>query len=135
MICTRSSGPCTVSATGPGSPYVVRPILLGADYVAHSATKYLGGPSDTVGGAVVVVESGTGSDAKDDSDADSDADTDADVDTADTGEDTGEDPDPAAANAAVVDAAAVTERRASLLAAGITCAVLPTAATATPATR
>ena len=36
------------------TPIVQRPIELGADAVVHSATKYLGGHSDVVGGAVVV---------------------------------------------------------------------------------
>ena len=35
------------------SPYFQRPLELGADLVAHSTTKYLGGHSDVVGGAVV----------------------------------------------------------------------------------
>jgi cystathionine gamma-lyase len=35
------------------SPYLQRPIELGADLVVHSTTKYLGGHSDVVGGAVV----------------------------------------------------------------------------------
>ena len=35
------------------SPYFQRPLELGADVVAHSATKYLNGHSDAVGGAVV----------------------------------------------------------------------------------
>jgi cystathionine gamma-lyase len=35
------------------SPYLQQPIALGADYVVHSTTKYLGGHSDVVGGAVV----------------------------------------------------------------------------------
>ncbi|MEY3051090.1 MAG: hypothetical protein RLY31_875 [Bacteroidota bacterium] len=35
------------------SPFLQRPIELGADLVVHSATKYLGGHSDTVLGAVV----------------------------------------------------------------------------------
>jgi cystathionine beta-lyase/cystathionine gamma-synthase len=35
------------------SPYNQRPLLLGADIVLHSATKYLGGHSDLVSGAVV----------------------------------------------------------------------------------
>src|SRR5438270_1542329 len=35
------------------SPYVQRPIELGADLVAHSTTKYLNGHSDSVGGIVV----------------------------------------------------------------------------------
>lgn len=35
------------------SPYFQRPLELGADVVVHSTTKYLGGHSDVVGGAVV----------------------------------------------------------------------------------
>ena len=36
------------------SPYLQRPIEYGADVVVHSATKYLNGHSDVVGGGVVV---------------------------------------------------------------------------------
>ena len=36
------------------SPYLQQPLALGADAVVHSTTKYLGGHSDVVGGAVVV---------------------------------------------------------------------------------
>ncbi|MCA1816219.1 MAG: cystathionine gamma-synthase [Acidobacteria bacterium] len=36
------------------SPYLQRPIELGADIVLHSATKYLNGHSDSVGGVVVL---------------------------------------------------------------------------------
>jgi cystathionine gamma-synthase len=36
------------------SPYLQQPITLGADIVVHSATKYLGGHSDVVGGMLVV---------------------------------------------------------------------------------
>lgn len=36
------------------TPYLQRPIELGADIVTHSATKYLGGHSDTVAGLAVV---------------------------------------------------------------------------------
>lgn len=36
------------------TPYLQKPIKLGADIVIHSATKYLGGHSDTVSGLVVV---------------------------------------------------------------------------------
>lgn len=38
------------------SPYLQRPIELGADIVVHSTTKYLNGHSDSVGGAVVVTD-------------------------------------------------------------------------------
>jgi cystathionine gamma-lyase len=38
------------------SPYVQRPLELGFDVVMHSTTKYVGGHSDVVGGALVVGE-------------------------------------------------------------------------------
>lgn len=38
------------------SAYLQQPISLGADIVVHSTTKYSGGHSDVVGGAVVVAE-------------------------------------------------------------------------------
>lgn len=40
-----------------GTPYLIRPIVHGADIVVHSATKFLGGHGTTLGG--VIVESGT----------------------------------------------------------------------------
>ncbi|HEY3209692.1 MAG TPA: cystathionine gamma-synthase [Actinomycetota bacterium] len=43
---------CVVDNTF-ASPYLQQPIRLGADAVIHSATKYLGGHSDVVGGAIV----------------------------------------------------------------------------------
>ncbi|CUU03149.1 MAG: cystathionine gamma-synthase [Fimbriimonadales bacterium] len=36
------------------TPYLQRPIELGADIVVHSTTKYLGGHSDVVGGALCI---------------------------------------------------------------------------------
>ncbi|HEX9693738.1 MAG TPA: cystathionine gamma-synthase [Actinomycetota bacterium] len=44
---------CVVDNTF-ATPYLQRPLELGADVVVHSVTKYLGGHSDLVGGAVVV---------------------------------------------------------------------------------
>jgi cystathionine gamma-synthase len=38
------------------SPYLQQPLALGADVVVHSTTKYLGGHSDVIGGAVVVAD-------------------------------------------------------------------------------
>jgi cystathionine gamma-synthase len=38
------------------SPYLQQPLSLGADAVVHSTTKYLGGHSDVLGGAVVLRE-------------------------------------------------------------------------------
>jgi cystathionine gamma-synthase len=42
------------------SPYLQQPLTLGADVVVHSTTKYLGGHSDVVGGALVVADAGLG---------------------------------------------------------------------------
>ena len=36
------------------SPYLQQPLKLGADVVVHSTTKYCGGHSDVIGGAIVV---------------------------------------------------------------------------------
>ena len=38
------------------SPYLQQPLSLGADVVVHSTTKYLGGHSDVVGGALVTAD-------------------------------------------------------------------------------
>ena len=40
------------------SPYFQRPLEFGADFVAHSTTKYLNGHSDGVGGALVMNHAG-----------------------------------------------------------------------------
>jgi cystathionine gamma-synthase len=42
------------------SPYLQRPLALGADVVVHSTTKYLGGHSDVVGGALVTRDASLG---------------------------------------------------------------------------
>lgn len=42
------------------SSYLQQPLALGADVVVHSTTKYLGGHSDVVGGALVVADVGLG---------------------------------------------------------------------------
>ncbi len=42
------------------SPYLQQPLALGADVVIHSTTKYLGGHSDVVGGAIVVADTELG---------------------------------------------------------------------------
>jgi cystathionine gamma-synthase len=41
------------------SPYLQQPLALGADVVVHSTTKYLGGHSDVVGGALVCTDDET----------------------------------------------------------------------------
>jgi cystathionine gamma-synthase len=42
------------------SPYLQQPLTLGADVVVHSTTKYLGGHSDVVGGALVTADADLG---------------------------------------------------------------------------
>ncbi len=42
------------------SPYLQQPLALGADVVVHSTTKYCGGHSDVVGGALVVQDEALG---------------------------------------------------------------------------
>jgi cystathionine gamma-lyase len=51
-ITQRREVPLVVDNTF-ASPFFQRPLLLGADAVVHSTTKYLGGHSDVVGGAIV----------------------------------------------------------------------------------
>ncbi len=49
----RKAGALTVVDNTFCSPYLQRPIELGADIVVHSTTKFLNGHSDSVGGAVI----------------------------------------------------------------------------------
>jgi cystathionine gamma-synthase len=42
------------------SPYLQQPLGLGADVVVHSTTKYIGGHSDVVGGAIIVMDTDLG---------------------------------------------------------------------------
>ncbi|WP_424212097.1 cystathionine gamma-synthase [Streptomyces sp. BI20] len=42
------------------SPYLQQPLALGADVVVHSLTKYMGGHSDVVGGALVTADAALG---------------------------------------------------------------------------
>ena len=51
------------STTPSPSPYLQQPLTLGADVVVHSTTKYCGGHSDVVGGALVVARRRAGRDA------------------------------------------------------------------------
>ena len=50
---TQNSGIITVVDNTFMSPYFQKPLSLGADIVVHSTTKYIGGHSDVVGGAMV----------------------------------------------------------------------------------
>jgi cystathionine gamma-synthase len=56
----RDAGALLVVDNTFASPYLQQPLSLGADAVVHSTTKYIGGHSDVVGGAVVVADSGLG---------------------------------------------------------------------------
>ena len=49
----RGAGAWVVVDNTFASPYLQQPLNLGADLVMHSATKYLGGHSDLVGGVIV----------------------------------------------------------------------------------
>jgi len=48
----RAAGARTVVDNTYATPFLTRPIALGADIVVHSATKYLGGHGDLIGGLV-----------------------------------------------------------------------------------
>jgi cystathionine beta-lyase/cystathionine gamma-synthase len=50
-IAHEAGATCVVDNTF-ATPYLQRPLELGADVVVHSVTKYLGGHSDLVGGAI-----------------------------------------------------------------------------------
>ncbi len=50
----RQAGAITAADNTFASPYVQRPLELGFDLVMHSATKYLNGHSDIIGGMAVV---------------------------------------------------------------------------------
>ncbi|HET7355128.1 MAG TPA: cystathionine gamma-synthase [Nocardioidaceae bacterium] len=51
---THEAGALLVVDNTFASPYLQQPLTLGADVVVHSTTKYCGGHSDVVGGALVV---------------------------------------------------------------------------------
>ncbi len=50
---TEGTGAMVVVDNTFATPYLQQPLAAGADMVMHSSTKYLGGHSDTVGGAIV----------------------------------------------------------------------------------
>ncbi|HET6793439.1 MAG TPA: aminotransferase class I/II-fold pyridoxal phosphate-dependent enzyme [Acidimicrobiales bacterium] len=54
----RSVGVASVVDNTFASPYLCNPAALGVDYVLHSATKYIGGHSDLLGGVVCSTEDG-----------------------------------------------------------------------------
>ncbi|CAM5424822.1 cystathionine gamma-synthase [Streptomyces sp. URMC 127] len=54
----RSAGVRLVIDNTFASPYLQQPLALGADVVVHSTTKYMGGHSDVVGGALITADAG-----------------------------------------------------------------------------
>ena len=54
IVHAHENNPILVVDNTFATPYLQRPLELGADIVVHSMTKYLGGHSDVVGGAVIV---------------------------------------------------------------------------------
>jgi cystathionine gamma-synthase len=56
----RDAGALLVVDNTFASPFLQNPLALGADVVVHSTTKYLGGHSDVVGGALVVADPALG---------------------------------------------------------------------------
>jgi len=54
----RKAGAITVVDNTFATPMLQRPLELGADLVVHSTTKYLGGHSDVVGGAILGRDAG-----------------------------------------------------------------------------
>jgi cystathionine gamma-synthase len=54
LVHNRPSSPLLVVDNTFATPYLQRPLELGADIVFHSTTKYLSGHSDVIGGAIVV---------------------------------------------------------------------------------
>jgi cystathionine gamma-synthase len=57
---SRGAGARLVVDNTFASPYLQQPLALGADVVVHSTTKYLGGHSDVVGGALVTSDAALG---------------------------------------------------------------------------
>ncbi len=56
LLQARASRPWLAVDNTFATPYLQQPLESGADIVVHSTTKYLGGHSDVVGGAVIVRE-------------------------------------------------------------------------------
>ncbi|MFD7446431.1 cystathionine gamma-synthase [Streptomyces sp. NPDC059909] len=56
----RAAGAKLVVDNTFASPYLQQPLALGADVVVHSLTKYMGGHSDVVGGALITADATLG---------------------------------------------------------------------------
>jgi len=53
MALAQAAGARSVVDSTFSTPYLIQPLTLGADFVVHSATKYLGGHGDVLAGVVV----------------------------------------------------------------------------------
>jgi len=58
MVALKPAGAIVAVDNTFASPYLQSPLALGADIAMHSTTKYIGGHSDAVGGAVLTNDSG-----------------------------------------------------------------------------
>jgi len=56
----RAAGVLLIVDNTFATPYLQQPLALGADVVVHSTTKYIGGHSDVVGGALVTADAELG---------------------------------------------------------------------------
>ncbi|MBR7835858.1 cystathionine gamma-synthase, partial [Actinospica durhamensis] len=56
----HSAGALLVVDNTFATPYLQQPLALGADVVVHSTTKYIGGHSDVVGGALIAADDDLG---------------------------------------------------------------------------
>ena len=57
---SRSAGTLLIVDNTFATPYLQQPLALGADVVVHSTTKYIGGHSDVVGGALICADAELG---------------------------------------------------------------------------
>ncbi len=55
---THEAGASLVVDNTFATPYLQQPLRMGADLVVHSTTKYIGGHSDVVGGAIIAADPG-----------------------------------------------------------------------------
>jgi cystathionine gamma-synthase len=57
---SRSAGTLLIVDNTFATPYLQQPLALGADVVVHSTTKYIGGHSDVIGGALICADAELG---------------------------------------------------------------------------
>jgi len=64
MVALKTPGQLVVVDNTFCTPYFQSPLALGADIVIHSATKYIGGHSDVIGGAAMTNDAGIADDLR-----------------------------------------------------------------------